>query len=343
VDFFKHGRRDDPWEQLDHAKILQAHALLSSEVIGQEPPVLAVTRMIRNARVGIGLAGGASIYSRPKGIFFFVGPTGVGKTELAKQMAKLIFGDESAFIRFDMSEYAQEHAAERLTGAPPSYVGYEAGGQLTNAVKQRPFSLILFDEIEKAHPRILDKFLQILDDGRLTDGLGETVSFAKTVLIFTSNQGSTIRRPDNTVVRAVNTKMSYEEIRDHYSRAVRDYFQADLGRPEILNRFGNNIVVFDILRPDHIGPILDKFLRKLQESAREKHGLGLSLTDEARQLLIAESQKDENVLNGGRGIRNVVEDILVPAVNDAVFRLAPPSGSTLSIIVRDGIIDAEVK
>ena len=143
----------------------------------------------------------------PKGTLFFVGPTGVGKTELAKSLAQFLFGDEDACIRFDMSEFNHEHADQRLVGAPPGYVGFEEGGQLTNAIKARPFSLLLFDEIEKAHPRILDKFLQILEDGRLTDGKGETVSFADTFIVFTSNIGaSEIQPSDDTEEIAIQFK-----------------------------------------------------------------------------------------------------------------------------------------
>src|SRR6185312_6940135 len=163
VDYYKYGRRDDPWERLDPARIRTAREQLSRRVIGQAAAVDAVVRMLLSARVGISLAGGSAKAGKPKGTFFFVGPTGVGKTELAKALCEFLFGDDTAFARFDMSEYAEQHAAEKLTGSPPGYVGYEEGGHLTNRVRERPFSLLLFDEIEKAHGRVMDKFLQVLE------------------------------------------------------------------------------------------------------------------------------------------------------------------------------------
>ena len=187
--------------------------------------------------------------ARPKGVFFFAGPTGVGKTELCRALSELIFDNETALIRFDMSTFAQEHAAERLTGAPPGYVGHERGGELTNRVSAQPFSVLLFDEIEKAHPATFDKFLQILEDGRLTDGLGQTTYFSQTLIIFTSNLGATgiyerirDRGPGQELP-------SPAEVAEHFEEAVRHHFTTQLNRPELLGRIGNGVLAFDIVGP----------------------------------------------------------------------------------------------
>ncbi len=290
--------------------------------------------MLVSARGGVQVEGAGRRSARPKGVLFFVGPTGVGKTELAKATAELVFGDERAFARFDMSEYAQEHAAERLTGAPPSYVGYEAGGQLTNRMKERPFSLILFDEIEKAHPRVMDKFLQVLDDGRLTDGQGETAYFSHSLIIFTSNIGSThIERTSEgreRVVSMLSDTLSYGDLMQHYRQQVRDHF-IRLGRPEILGRIGEeNIIVFDMLRPQHVHGILRKFLEGLTGSAQEKYGVEVTFDASVDQAASRFCARPENVMLGGRGIRNFVVSHILPVLNTSLLELAP-GGRTLTV------------
>lgn len=264
--------------------------------------------VIKRAITGMsGLQG--SSHSRPKGVLFYAGPTGTGKTETAKTLAELLFGDESCCIRFDMSEYSQSHSDQKLLGAPPGYVGYEAGGQLTNAVKKNPFSILLFDEIEKAHPSILDKFLQILEDGRMTDGQGNTVYFSETIIIFTSNLGIYTRGADGTQEANVTSDMPYQEMSVRVREAIENYFKLDLGRPEILNRIGENIVVFDYIRPEVAVRILksqmDKIIRNLQSEKR----ITVSLSDAAYQTL--EEKALANLSNGGRGIGNIVENFLI--------------------------------
>ena len=322
LDVFRHGTREDPWEQLNVEVLGLAKDRLTRQVVGQDAAVEAVVDVLTMARGGIGLDG-ARPSPRPKGVLFFVGPTGVGKTELAKAVTELVFHDPTAFARFDMSEYAQEHSAERLTGAPPSYVGYEAGGQLTNRMKDRPFSLILFDEVEKAHPRILDRFLQILDDGRLTDGLGDTVHFGQSFLIFTSNIGSTRveRMPDGTerVVSAVDPSLDAQALGDHYRLAVRDHFLR-IGRPEILGRIGEErVIAFDRLREAHIDAILAKFLRGIADSAREKYGVEVCFDATLLALGRAECERPAVIALGGRGIRNFVQSRVLAPVNRAVL------------------------
>lgn len=193
---YKYGVLDDPWENLENDILVHIESKLEERVKGQDEAIGKVKTVVTRAVKGLSGLQHSGASHKPKGILFFAGPTGVGKTETAKALAESIFGDENACIRFDMSEYRLEQSDQKLFGAPPGYVGYEGGGQLTNAVKNRPFSVILFDEIEKASPTILDKFLQILEDGRMTDNQGNTVYFGETIIIFTSNIGLTKEATD---------------------------------------------------------------------------------------------------------------------------------------------------
>lgn len=339
LDVFRHGSREDPWERLSIEVLGKARERLTRQVIGQDAAVDAVLDVLTMARGGVGLDG-ARPSPRPKGVLFFVGPTGVGKTELAKAVTELVFHDPAAFARFDMSEYAQEHAAERLTGAPPSYVGYEAGGQLTNRMKERPFSLVLFDEVEKAHPRILDRFLQILDDGRLTDGLGDTVYFGQAFLIFTSNIGSTRRErmPDGSerIVSSVDPDADAQTLADHYRQAVREHF-LKIGRPELLGRIGEErIVAFDRLRDAHIEGILGKFLQGIGDSAREKYAVDVRFDDSLIELGRRLCQHPAVMALGGRGIRNFVQSRVLAPVNRAV--LANPGRNLVVRGAEDSVV-----
>ena len=190
INLYKFGKKKSPWEDLSEDRLIEIEETLKKRVIGQDEAIHKVATTIIRAYMGLSGIQHSENRSKPKGVLFFAGPTGVGKTELAKATAEFLFRDENTCIRFDMSEYMHEHSDQRLIGAPPGYVGFEDGGQLTNAVMSKPFCVLLFDEIEKAHPRILDIFLQVLEDGRLTDGRGQTTSFSETVIIFTSNLGS---------------------------------------------------------------------------------------------------------------------------------------------------------
>ena len=259
----------------------------------------------------------SSSTSRPKGVLFFAGPTGTGKTETAKTLAELLFGNERSCIRFDMSEYGQSHSDQKLLGAPPGYVGYEAGGQLTNAVKNNPFSILLFDEIEKAHPSILDKFLQILEDGRMTDGQGNTVYFSETIIIFTSNLG--IYGMDSTGERTlrVTSQMSYEEVQKSVRKGIEEYFKLQLGRPEILNRIGENIVVFDFIREDVANDILKAQVNKIIRNLQSEKKITLFLSDVVMEVLRVKAV--ENLDNGGRGIGNIVESLLINPLSRYLF------------------------
>ena len=317
---FKVGALDNPWKKVYlRDRIRRAPEEIGRRVKGQTPAIVKTVDILMRSVTGLTGAQTASTSSRPRGVLFFAGPTGVGKTELARALTALIFGDERAYIRFDMSEFAAEHADARLLGAPPGYVGYDAGGELTNAVKARPFSVILFDEIEKAHPRILDKFLQILEDGRLTDGRGDTVYFSEAILIFTSNLGIYVRDETSERRLLVQPGEPYEQVECKVRAAIADYFKFTLGRPEILNRIGDNIVVFDFIQPAVAERIFAGMLDNIARRVAEEHALALRLSEAARRQLLDWCTQD--LSNGGRGIGNRLETTFVNPLARALFHL----------------------
>ena len=317
---YKVGATDNPWRK-DYLKdkIRTARAALEDRVKGQHQAATKTVDILMRSVMGLTGAQARSSGGRPRGVLFFAGPTGVGKTELAKTLTQLMFGDERAYIRFDMSEFAEEHTGARLLGAPPGYIGYDAGGELTDAVKERPFAVILFDEIEKAHPRILDKFLQILEDGRLTDGRGDTAYFSEAVLIFTSNLGIYIDDGHGKRVQNVKPDDPYEVVETRVREAIADHFKYRLGRPEILNRIGDNIVVFNFIRPEVAALILNGMLKNVVRRLAEEHKLELVLPDAIRAQLLDLCTRD--LSNGGRGIGNTLESVFINPLARALFAI----------------------
>ena len=316
VDLYKYGFKDNPWERLSMASLKTAKADFQKRIKGQDAALERTLDVVKRAVTGMnGLS--SSSTSKPKGVLFYAGPTGVGKTETAKALAEKLFGDESACVRFDMSEYGQSHSDQKLMGAPPGYVGYEAGGQLTNAIKKNPFCILLFDEIEKAHTNILDKFLQILEDGRMTDGQGNTVYFGETIIIFTSNLGIYVKDALGQRHANVTMDMPYEEVQERIRSAIEDHFKLELGRPEILNRIGENIVVFDYIRQEAGEAILKAQVDKITRRLEEQKQIRLHVTDEAYGELHDAALED--LSNGGRGIGNQVESLLINPLSRWLF------------------------
>ena len=278
--------------QSEMEKLLHLEEILSQRVVGQKEGITALANAIRRSRSGL------SDTNRPIGSFLFLGPTGVGKTELAKALAAYLFDTEKAMIRLDMSEFMEKHSVSRLIGAPPGYVGYEEGGYLTEGVRRRPYSVILFDEIEKAHPDVFNILLQILDDGRLTDGKGRTVDFRHTIIIMTSNIAS----------QEIYEAEDLEALRPHLMSILQQYF-----RPEFLNRL-DDIIIFHRLSREHIRDIVNIQLNQLAERIKEK-GIELSWTDALVDYLATAGYDPQY---GARPLRRLiqkeVEDLMAKAI-----------------------------
>ncbi len=291
--------------QAESKKLLGMEAELHKRIIGQDEAVSALSRSIRRTRVGL------KDPKRPAGSFIFAGPTGVGKTELAKTLAQFLFDDEDALIRVDMSEFSEKYAASRLFGAPPGYVGYEEGGELTEKVRRKPFSVVLFDEIEKAHPDIFNTLLQVLDDGHLTDGQGRKVDFKNTIIILTTNLGTRdIAKAANTGFNlGNNTETSYQRMKDQVSNELKQQF-----RPEFLNRL-DDIIVFRQLTEPQVRQIVDLDVQQLNDRLFERH-MELDLTDKAKDLL---AQKGFDPLLGARPLRRVIQRDIEDAVSEKIL------------------------
>ena len=238
------------------AKLLRMEEELHKRIIGQNDALRAVSQAIRRTRAGL------KDPKRPSGSFIFLGPSGVGKTETAKALAEFLFGDESALVQLDMSEYMEKHTVSRLVGSPPGYVGYEEGGQLTEAVRRKPFSVVLFDEIEKAHPDVFNALLQILEDGRLTDAQGRTVDFKNTVIIMTSNLGTADLRKASVGFAKADEAVTHEKMKAKVNEALKQHF-----RPEFLNRI-DDVIVFHELTKDEVTEIVDLMMQRVREPAR---------------------------------------------------------------------------
>lgn len=322
------GTAKSPWvgQQIREA-VRQAESNLGGRVKGQPHALNAVVTALKKACVG--LVGGHESRNTnvPRAALVFSGPTGTGKTELAKAIAMMVYGEET-LIRFDMAEFRADHAVSRLLGAPPGYVGYEKGGELTEAVRAKPNSVILFDEIEKAHPRIWDVFLSILSDGRLTNGTGETADFSQAVIIFTSNLGMYDEQPDGfggiCRVPRFGYDTPFEQVQTEVRDAIKKEFVNKLGRPEILGRLGGHqsVVVFDFLRDLH--GVTGKFVNNLRERCQRLHNMELEVTPGLIEALVQTVRdKPEALLLGGRGLATDMDRLLVDPLSAYLFDTHP--------------------
>jgi len=294
-------------EESESMKLLSLEKALHQRIVGQEEAIKAIAKAIRRARSGL------KDPRRPIGVFLFLGPTGVGKTELTKVLAAHLFGDEKALLRFDMSEYMERFSVSRLIGAPPGYVGYEEGGTLTEKVRRRPFSVILFDEIEKAHPDVFNILLQIMDDGRLTDSQGREVDFKNTIVVMTSNIGGTlINKSKKTMgfVSAEDAQKDYQEMKNLVLEEVKKTF-----RPEFLNRI-DEVIVFHSLAREHVEKIIDILISDVQERLQSK-GLSIKLTKEAKDFLI---EKGYDPIFGARPLKRAIQQYLEDPLAEEILR-----------------------
>ncbi|HBT39297.1 MAG: ATPase AAA-2 domain protein [Thermotoga sp. 50_1627] len=301
-------------------KLLNLEKIIHERLVDQEEAVSLVADAIRKARAGI------KDPNRPVGTFLFLGPTGVGKTELAKTLAEVLFGTENALIRIDMTEYMEKHSVSRLIGAPPGYVGYEEGGQLTEAVRRRPYSVVLMDEIEKAHPDVFNILLQIMDDGRLTDSKGNVVDFRNTIIIMTSNIASDL------ILEYVRHGKRFEELEERVREELKRYF-----RPEFINRL-DHVIVFKPLTKEHMKQIVEIMIKKLGSRLKDK-SIELVITEEAKEYL---AEKGHDPIFGARPLRRLIEKEIETPLAKMIIAGEVKEGQTVRVDYNDGALKLEV-
>ena len=312
-------------EETDTEKLLTLESALHERIVSQDEAISAVAKSIRRARSGL------KDPRRPIGTFLFLGPTGVGKTELAKALAEYLFGDDKSLVRFDMSEYMERFSVSRLIGAPPGYVGYDEGGTLTERIRKRPFSVILFDEIEKAHPDIFNILLQIMDDGRLTDSQGRQVDFRNTIVIMTSNLGGEFINKTKTsigFVESTRQDREYEAMKTSVLEEVKKTF-----RPEFLNRL-DEIVVFHQLTKEQIKVIIDILMRDMRKRLKDKH-LELVLTDKAQDFLVEEGF---NPVYGARPLKRAIQKYVEDPLSEELLRGRFHEGDMITIELKNKLL-----
>jgi ATP-dependent Clp protease ATP-binding subunit ClpB len=327
------------WTHISVSKMLESEMLklarmedeLKKRVVGQEQAIVAVSNALRRSRAGV------SEDKKPIGSFIFMGPTGVGKTELAKALAEFMFNDEKALIRLDMSEYMEKHSVSKMIGSPPGYIGYDEGGQLTERIRRHPYAVVLFDEIEKAHPDVFNSLLQILDDGRLTDAKGRTVNFKNTIIIMTSNIGSDVILSQGKVTGiGFNEEDKTDSViaKEKLDEMLRDHF-----RPEFLNRI-DDIMVFNPLKPEQIEDIVDLQLKLVSNRLREQRGLTLKVSDKAKQFL---AKKGYDARFGARPLKRVIQTEILDALAMKIVKGEVKEDATAMIDIKKDAIEIKVK
>jgi len=298
---------------------------IHKRIVGQNEAIEAVSRAIRRSRVGL------KTRKQPIGSFIFLGPTGVGKTELARSLATFLFDSEDALIRVDMSEYMEKFSSSRLVGSPPGYVGYDDGGQLTEKIRRRPYSVVLFDEIEKAHPDIFNMLLQVLDDGYMTDSFGRKVDFRNTIIIMTSNLGARMIDKDTTLgFQQASTKTQYDKMKDNVTSELKRSFN-----PEFLNRI-DEVVVFHPLTNDHLIKIVDMLINELNSQIMADRGIHLEVTQEVKEWII---QENFQPTYGARPMRRAIQKYIADPLSEDILRGRFKDVHKVLVTLKDGSVD----
>ena len=316
--------------QAETERLIKLEETLHKRVIGQDEAVTAIAKAIRRGRVGL------KDPNRPIGSFLFLGPTGVGKTELSKTLADAMFGTENALIRVDMSEFMEKHTVSKLIGSPPGYVGYDEGGQLSEKVRRNPYSVVLFDEVEKAHPDVFNVLLQVLDDGHITDSTGRVVDFKNTVIIMTSNAGAENIVAPKTLGFATSTdeKQSHENMKSKVMDEVRRIF-----KPEFINRI-DEIIVFHMLNKEQIGKIVDIMINTVNKRTLEQMKISIELDDEAKKYIVDKGYDEKY---GARPLRRTIQNELEDNIAEKILEGKIKEGNKVKVTVKDGKLDFSVK